>query len=71
MNFFCGFIVSAFIYWLLCKISPIPATSEHWLEVDEDVTGRNSSLVFANDTYDSERAYKQTYEDVKGVPKTE
>lgn len=36
LNYFMGFIVSAGIYWGLCMISPIPATSQTWLEVGED-----------------------------------
>lgn len=36
LNYFCGFIVAAVSYWILCKFSPIPATSETWLEVDDD-----------------------------------
>lgn len=48
LNYFCGFIVAAVVYWLLCKVSKIPATSPtgKWMEVDEDVTGGNSSLVY-------------------------
>lgn len=39
-NFFGGFIISAVVYWILCKLSPIPACSDEWLEVDYD--GGNS-----------------------------
>lgn len=35
LNFFCGFIVSSGMYWVLCKIFPIPACSDHWLEVGD------------------------------------
>ena len=35
LNFFCGFIVSAIMYWGLCKLFPIPATSDKWLEVGD------------------------------------
>lgn len=37
LNFFGGFIVAAAIYWTLCKIKPIPACSDIWREVDNDV----------------------------------
>lgn len=37
LNYFCGFIISAAIYWALCKISPIPACSDHWLEVGDAI----------------------------------
>lgn len=37
VNFFGGFIVSSSVYWLLCKISPIPAVPDEWTEVGEEV----------------------------------
>lgn len=37
LNFFGGFIVAAAIYWILCRIKPIPACSDIWREVDNDV----------------------------------
>lgn len=38
LNYFAGFIVAAVVYWVLCKIWPIPATSDKWLEVGDDIT---------------------------------
>ena len=38
VNFFGGFIVSAGVYWLLCKFFPIPGVPEAWTEVGEDIT---------------------------------
>ena len=38
LNFFCGFGVSAIVYWFLCKLFPIPATSDRWLEVGDEIT---------------------------------
>jgi NCS1 family nucleobase:cation symporter-1 len=37
LNFFCGFIVSAGMYWALCKLSPVPATSDRWMEVGDEI----------------------------------
>ncbi|KAI1269122.1 permease for cytosine/purines, uracil, thiamine, allantoin-domain-containing protein [Xylariaceae sp. FL1019] len=37
VNFFSGFIVSASVYWLCCKLSPIPNCSEKWLEVGDQI----------------------------------
>ncbi|KAJ2893845.1 Uracil permease [Zalerion maritima] len=37
LNFFCGFIVASGVYWLLCKIWPIPATSDKWCEVGGEI----------------------------------
>lgn len=36
LNFFCGFIVSFSVYYLLTRLVPIQATSEVWNEVDID-----------------------------------
>ncbi|OIW31844.1 uracil permease-like protein [Coniochaeta ligniaria NRRL 30616] len=37
LNFFCGFIVSGGMYWGLCKLFPIPACSERWMEVGDEI----------------------------------
>ncbi|KAL2267396.1 hypothetical protein VTJ83DRAFT_4673 [Remersonia thermophila] len=37
VNFFAGFIVSSGMYWLLCRAYPIPATSDRWMEVGDEV----------------------------------
>ncbi|KAF2138730.1 uncharacterized protein K452DRAFT_300812 [Aplosporella prunicola CBS 121167] len=37
LNFFCGFIVAASTYWILCAVSPIPATSDTWMEVGDEI----------------------------------
>ena len=62
INFFGGFIVSCGVYWLLCKIWKIPATSKTWREVDEDVKGTNDSLVYGADASNEERGYSPTSE---------
>ncbi|KKZ68318.1 NCS1 family nucleobase:cation symporter-1 [[Emmonsia] crescens] len=38
LNFFCGFIVSFVMYYILTRVWPIPATSKTWNEMDIDVT---------------------------------
>ncbi|OAX82347.1 hypothetical protein ACJ72_03306 [Emergomyces africanus] len=38
LNFFCGFIVSFAMYFILTRVWPIPATSRRWNEMDIDVT---------------------------------
>ena len=35
VNFFAGFIAAAATYYLLCRVSPIPACSEVWMEVGD------------------------------------
>lgn len=37
LNFFCGFLVAAGVYYVLCRFFPIPATSATWHEVNIDV----------------------------------
>ncbi|CAI6341031.1 unnamed protein product [Periconia digitata] len=37
LNFFAGFIVSASVYYGLCWVWPIPATSSVWLEVGDEI----------------------------------
>lgn len=36
------------MYWLCCKYFPIPATSDHWLEVGDEI--RNLSVAYDNDS---------------------
>jgi NCS1 family nucleobase:cation symporter-1 len=37
LNFFAGFLVASISYWALCKISPISATSDVWMEVGDEI----------------------------------
>jgi len=37
LNFFAGFIVASLTYWVLCRFSPIPATSTVWMEVGDEI----------------------------------
>ena len=58
------------MYYILCWISPVPATSDHWLEVDDDATGRSASLVYGVEFDDGESGYGQPPEEIKGsLPK--
>jgi NCS1 family nucleobase:cation symporter-1 len=55
-NYFCGFTVAAGSYYLLCRFFPIPAVSDSWLEVGDDI--RNVSDVYHNESdVDEERGY--------------
>ncbi|KAJ4290343.1 uracil permease [Kalmusia sp. IMI 367209] len=38
LNYFCGFGVAAIVYWALCRVSPVPATSDTWMEVGEMIS---------------------------------
>ncbi|KAF4589196.1 uridine permease Fui1 [Ophiocordyceps camponoti-floridani] len=37
LDFFCGLFVSSAVYWLLCRLFPVPGTSAHWMEVGEAI----------------------------------
>jgi len=55
LNFFAGFLVASITYWALCKISPIPATSDVWMEVGDEIT--DISVAYTDsyaDRYDEE-----------------
>ena len=66
LNFFGGFIISAGIYYLLCWISPIPATSDVWREIDDDASGRNNTLVYGmGENEYSENGSEEDMQDVK------
>ncbi|PTB76457.1 hypothetical protein M440DRAFT_1333319 [Trichoderma longibrachiatum ATCC 18648] len=53
LNFFCGFLVSLGVYWALCKVSPVPATSDRWMEVGEDL--EDEAQPTDDGSYDEER----------------
>jgi len=66
LNFFCGFIVSSGMYWGLCKLWPVPAMSDRWMEVGDDVDdirvaydNQSGSQEFDDD----QRAYKTAQDD--------
>jgi len=55
LNFFAGFLVASITYWALCKISPIPATSDVWCEVGDEII--DISVAYSDsehDKYDEE-----------------
>ena len=47
VNFFAGFIVSSVTYYLFCKLLPVPACSDTWAEVGDQV--RNPSVAYGVD----------------------
>ncbi|KAF1921573.1 uracil permease [Ampelomyces quisqualis] len=55
LNFFAGFLVASVTYWALCKISPIPACSDTWLEVGDEITDISVAYQDSdNERYDEE-----------------
>jgi NCS1 family nucleobase:cation symporter-1 len=58
LNFFAGFLVASIVYYALCKISPIPATSDMWCEVGDEIL--DLSVAYSDsepDKYDEEAAH--------------
>lgn len=54
LNFFTGFIVSAVVYYVLCKFFPVPALSPtgKWCEVGDQI--KNPSMVYGMDMEEGE-----------------
>jgi NCS1 family nucleobase:cation symporter-1 len=52
LNFFAGFIVASGSYYLLCRLSPVPATSDVWMEVGDGII--DPSLAYAPEGSDEE-----------------
>jgi NCS1 family nucleobase:cation symporter-1 len=60
VNFFGGFIVAAGLYWGLCKLSPVPATSDRWMEVGDEI----DDLQLAYDADRRSGSHQEEYEEV-------
>jgi nucleobase:cation symporter-1, NCS1 family len=52
LNFFCGFIIASSTYYLLCRLSPVPAISEFWMEVGDEII--DPSLAYEGSDFDEE-----------------
>ncbi|TGO88914.1 hypothetical protein BPOR_0134g00010 [Botrytis porri] len=64
LNFFCGFIVASSAYWILCKVFPVPATSDVWMEVGDEID--DPSMVYnAEEGSEFEESSKGGRENVK------
>ncbi len=54
LNFFCGFIVASGSYYGLCRLSPPPATSDHWMEVGDEIVDPSLAYGPEGSDYDEE-----------------
>lgn len=64
LNFFCGFIVAGGAYWLLCRVFPVPATSDVWMEVGdtiEDISVAYGNTSTGGSVDDEEQGVKGEY----------
>jgi NCS1 family nucleobase:cation symporter-1 len=68
LNFFTGFIVSAVVYYVLCKFFPVPALSPtgKWCEVGDQI--RNPSLVYGMDAEEGEISEERSESTVEHIP---
>ncbi|KAJ5901943.1 Nucleobase cation symporter-1 NCS1 [Penicillium taxi] len=66
INYFTGCIVSGGMYMLLTHFFPIPATSDHWNEVDIDLDGE-FSVAYGQDISDGEQVGEDESNDQKGL----
>lgn len=71
VNFFAGFLVASGTYCLLCRFSPIPATSTVWMEVGDEI--ENPTLAYGARFDEDEDgdcgsgSGEDVYEDVEGA----
>ncbi|KAH7319845.1 permease for cytosine/purines, uracil, thiamine, allantoin-domain-containing protein [Stachybotrys elegans] len=65
VNFFAGFIVASSMYWGLCKLFPIPATSDTWMEVGEEIDDLRVAYDSGSQDFDEERVVSTP--DNKGI----
>lgn len=66
LNFFCGFIIASGTYYLLCRLSPVPATSDTWMEVGDEIV--NPSLAYEPEGSDfDEEGRVAGKDDIKGA----
>ena len=54
LNFFAGFVVSSLVYYLLCKLFPVPAVSKTWFESNDQADESFSAASTAGEEYDDE-----------------
>ncbi|CAM1511707.1 Fc.00g092200.m01.CDS01 [Cosmosporella sp. VM-42] len=54
LNYFCGFGIAAGMYWALCTLFPVPATSDKWMEVGEEIDDVRVGYDTGSQTYDEE-----------------
>lgn len=55
-NFFTGFIVASSVYYLLCRVKPVPATSRVWCEKPDEPDRQFSVVYTEGEPYDEERS---------------
>ncbi|KAH7150481.1 permease for cytosine/purines, uracil, thiamine, allantoin-domain-containing protein [Dactylonectria estremocensis] len=67
-NYFFGFGIACGMYWLLCKFFPIPATSDRWMEVGDEIDDVRVAYNSDSANYDEEHVTEAS-KGVDGGPK--
>ncbi|KAL6913321.1 hypothetical protein ACHAPO_003088 [Fusarium lateritium] len=56
LNYFCGFGVSMLVYYTLCRLWPVAATSDRWMEVGDEIDDMRLAYDSRSPSYDEENA---------------
>lgn len=67
LNFFCGLIIAGASYYLLCHFFPVPATSDVWMEVGDDIVDPLMAYDETGSENDEERAVDNAHSKVVNV----
>ncbi|CEI68907.1 putative permease C29B12.14c [Fusarium venenatum] len=59
LNYFCGFGVSMLVYYTLCRLWPVAATSDRWMEVGDEIDDMRLAYDSRSPSYDEENATGQ------------
>jgi NCS1 family nucleobase:cation symporter-1 len=54
VNYFSGILVSGGMYWALCKLLPVPATSDRWMEVGDEIDDVRVAYDTSSQEFDEE-----------------
>ncbi|KAF7542415.1 hypothetical protein G7Z17_g11593 [Cylindrodendrum hubeiense] len=68
LNYFFGFGIACGMYWSLCKFFPVPATSDRWMEVGDEIDDVRVAYDSGSPTYDEEHVTGDS-KGVDGMPK--
>lgn len=68
LNYFFGFGIACGMYWTLCRFFPVPATSDRWMEVGDEIDDVRVAYNADSPTYDEEHVTGNS-KGVDGMPK--
>lgn len=68
LNYFFGFGIACGMYWTLCRFFPVPATSDRWMEVGDEIDDVRVAYNADSPSYDEEHVTGNP-KGVDGMPK--